>query len=287
MEGCRQIHTHSHSCIQTISRPRVPKKQLPNTSLATSIPLSPSASTSMQKTLMSLWGFATAHFHGKSSVLCLRQHCQVLIIHRDESQSKAEPQMSLCHRNPLDERKHVFVLEEEKDRCLPSPRPFWWSSLEQVCETVTLWLKRMRGNRFIDGRKLIVVFNYLLSTYLYVFHMLRRARESHVKSWVNVTCAIYQLPFTCWFLRAKPPSFSTPSYSPEVTRILVELAQNQWSLEFTVQKEAELIFTVIKQGGKPVPEACHLPPTHEKLPRTLIYEHAHTHYAGSEPRQAG
>lgn len=58
------------------------------------------ASTSMQKTLLSLWGFATAHFHGKSSVLCSCQRCQVLIIHCGDSQSKAETQMSLCHRNP-------------------------------------------------------------------------------------------------------------------------------------------------------------------------------------------
>lgn len=70
------------------------------TILSASMSLSSFASTSMQKTLMSLWGFATANFHGKSSVLCLCHHCQVLIIHRDDSQSKAETQMCPCHRTP-------------------------------------------------------------------------------------------------------------------------------------------------------------------------------------------
>lgn len=60
----------------------------------------------------------------------------------------------------------------------------------------------------------------------------------------------------------KETPFNTPSHPPEVMRIHIQFAQNQWSLEFTVQKEAELIFTVIKQGGKTgpcgVPSSTHL-----------------------------
>lgn len=125
---CMQIDKHSH--IQSIrgssSLKAVPHillslpSLLPSPSLSLFLSLSPSTSASMQKTLMSLWGFATAHFHGKFSVLCLRHHCQVLILHRDDSQSKAETQMSLCRRTPLDEGKRVFIQYLKKKKGMDS-----------------------------------------------------------------------------------------------------------------------------------------------------------------------
>lgn len=171
--------------------------------------LSPSASTLMQKTLMSLWGFATAHFHGKSSVFCLCQHCQVLIIHRDDSQSKAETQMSLCHGAPLDERKHVFILEEEKGRIHTDRPPLPPDSRvhfddQALSRCIRQWPggTNATGNRFTDCGNLIVVLNYLppfVSSW--IFHVLKRSLPNLAKrdSWqimqkVNVTSDIHQLP---------------------------------------------------------------------------------------------
>lgn len=188
---CVYIQIHKYSHIQTITRWCILKRSsyqrfCSNThlpfpkppSLLPSLFLSPSASTLMQKTLMSLWGFATAHFHGKSSVLCLCQHCQVLIIHRNDSQSKAETQMSLCHRAPLDERKHVFILEEKEqihtDR---PPNSRVHSDDRALSRCIKQWPcgSNVRGNRFTDCGKLIIVSNYLPSfMFSWIFHMLKR-----------------------------------------------------------------------------------------------------------------
>lgn len=210
--------------------------------------LSPSAPTPMQKTLISLWGFATAHFHGKSSVLCLCQQCQVFIIHRDDSQSKARTKMSPCNE-PLLMRGIVSLC--------------WTKTLREIG-----LLNRLTGSILISNSDLVAHTSYRLWEMNVLFALLSHAKEmrivlSHAESQREPIFTSFLIKAGFSLLKKPPASLSFPCFCLKVTRIHIQLAQNQWSLGFTVQKEAELIFTVIKQGGKPVPEACHLPPTHK------------------------
>lgn len=226
---------------------------------------------------MSLWGFATAHFHGKSSVLYLCHHCQVLIIHRDDSQSKAETHTCPCHRTPPGWEKPCLYIRGRKgmdSHWLASIASWLWICFEE--QALSKCIKQWSSGS----------------------HVRLKNCPTDCEKWIGAVCSslitFFSFPLSfpeqslrwtehCWIMQSKEnriksrrTSLGVPSYCPEVTRIHIQLTPNQWSLEFMVQKEAEL-FTVIKQGGKPVPEASstHSPP--KKTPHTFTYTNIHAY----------
>lgn len=95
-----------------------------------------------------------------------------------------------------------------------------------------------------------------------------------IKQKVNVTCAIHQLPRDSSFSEEKKFTYLVqyslvfPGGDENSHPACAKINDHSSS---RCEKKAELLFAVIKRGGKPVPEACHLPPTPVKLSRTLTY----------------
>lgn len=160
------------------------------------------------------------------------------------------------HRPLVRERETRLNIRRRKDSysLATVASPLWNHAHEWAWVSLSEEIRSVLMAHFTDCGKLIVL-NYSLSSLHVVLcikshtHTQKKQLKTQTTLIRNVTCGAHQLSYKL----ESHTSFNTPSYSPEVMRIHIQLAQNQWSLEFTVQKEAELMFAVIKQGGKTGP----------------------------------